>query len=68
MRIAAVRPLSIGQFLFVRIETDADIVGIGESGAWGHLEASRAAIETCARHPVGEDAGCIERHWNVMHR
>ncbi len=68
MRIAAVRPLSIGQFLFVRVETDAGIVGIGESGVWGHLEASRSAIETYARHLVGEDAGCIERHWNVMHR
>ena len=42
--------------------------GLGESGTWGHLAASRAAIETFAAHLVGEDPGPIERHWNLMHR
>ena len=68
MKIAEVRPISIGQFLFVRIATDEGINGLGESGVWGHLEASRAAIETFGRYLVGKDAQCIEHHWNVMHR
>ena len=68
MKITAVTPVSIGQFLFVRVETDAGITGLGESGTWGHLVASRAAIETFAEHLVGEDPGPIERHWNLMHR
>ena len=67
-KITAVTPVSIGQFLFVEIETDAGITGLGESGTWGHLAASRAAIETFAGHLVGEDPGPIERHWNLMHR
>ena len=68
MKITAVRPVSIGQFLFVEIETDAGITGLGESGTWGHLAASRAAIETYAGHLVGQNPGPIERHWNLMHR
>jgi galactonate dehydratase len=68
IEITAVTPIAIGQFLFVRIETDAGIVGLGESGVWGHLEASSTAIESFARYLVGEDAGRIEHHWNVMHR
>ena len=68
MKITAVTPVSIGQFLFVEIETDAGITGLGESGTWGHLAASRAAIETFAGHLLGEDPGPIERHWNLMHR
>ena len=68
LKITAVTPISIGQFLFVQVETDAGIVGLGESGVWGHLEASRTAIESFARYLVGEDAGQIEHHWNVMHR
>ena len=68
MKITAVTPVSIGQFLFVKVETDAGIIGLGESGTWGHLAASRAAIETFAGHLVGEDPGPVERHWNLMHR
>ena len=68
MKITAVTPISIGQFLFVEIETDAGITGLGESGTWGHLAASRAAIETFAEHLLGEDPGPIERHWNLLHR
>ncbi|KAL6791507.1 2 oxo-3-deoxygalactonate 6-phosphate aldolase [Trichoderma sp. SZMC 28013] len=38
--IKDVRPLYVGQFLFVRITTDNDIIGYGEGGVWGHIEAA----------------------------
>ena len=68
MRITAVRPVFADRFLFVVVETDAGVTGTGESGAWGHLPASAAAIETFAEYLVGREAGEIEQHWNVMHR
>lgn len=40
MKITGVTPLFIDRFLFVRVTTDKGISGVGESGAWGHLEAS----------------------------
>ena len=68
MKITAIRPVFADRFLLVEVETDAGIVGTGESGAWGHLPASATAIETFAEYLVGRDPGHIEQHWNVMHR
>ena len=48
MKIVKVEPLHVGQFMFARIETDAGLVGFGEAGAWGHIEASGAAIRRFA--------------------
>ena len=68
MKITKVEPLMVEGFCFVRIETDAGIKGIGESGAWGQLETSAAAIRKYAEYLVGKDPRTIEHHWNVMLR
>ena len=68
MKIASVVPVFADRFLFVRVETDGGIVGIGESGTWGHLDASAAAIRKFAGYLVGKDPRAIEHHWNVMMR
>lgn len=68
MKITRVEPLSVDRFLFVKIDTDAGITGIGESGAWGFLEASKAAIQKFGRYLVGEDPLRIEHHWQYMYR
>ena len=68
MKITKVQPLLVDRFLLVRIETDAGITGIGESGAWGQLEASAASITKYAEYLVGKDPRPIEHHWNVMLR
>jgi galactonate dehydratase len=68
MRITRVEPMLIDRYLFVQIETDDGITGLGESGTWGYLEASYAAIEKYGKYLVGQDPGLIEHHWNVMYR
>lgn len=68
MKITKVEPLHIGQFMFARVKTDAGLVGYGEAGTWGHIEASGAAIKRFAEYLEGKDAFAIEHHWNVMHR
>src|SRR4051794_7806912 len=68
MKITRVQPLLVDRFLLVRVETDKGITGIGESGTWGHLEASAAAISKYAEYLVGKDPRSIEHHWNVMLR
>lgn len=68
MKITRLRPILADRFLFVLVETEDGLTGVGESGAWGHLPASATAIETFAGYLVGQDAGAIEQHWNVMHR
>ncbi|MBI1773940.1 MAG: galactokinase [Proteobacteria bacterium] len=68
MKITRVEPILADRFLYVRIETDAGITGIGESGAWGHIEASATAIRKFGLYLAGKDPYPIEHHWNVMHR
>lgn len=66
--IRTVSPLHIGQFMFVRIETESGITGYGEAGIWGHIEAAATVIARFAEYLVGKRAFDIEHHWNVMHR
>lgn len=68
MKITKIQAIHAGQFLFVRIDTDTGIHGVGEGGAWGHIEASKTAVEKFSTYLVGKDPFPIEHHWNVMHR
>jgi galactonate dehydratase len=68
MKITKVTPLMLDRYLLVTVETDAGITGIGESGAWGFLEASESALEKFGRYLVGEDPLRIEHHWQYMYR
>jgi len=68
MKITSVKPVLADRFLFVRVETDEGITGLGESGAWGHLEASATAIRKFGAYLEGKNPDAIEHHWNVMHR
>ena len=70
MKITAVETVPIDQYLFARVHTDDGITGLGESGAWGFLEASASAsaIEKFGRYLVGEDPLRIEHHWQYMFR
>ena len=52
----------------VQVHTDEGITGLGESGAWGHLEASEAAIKKFGRYLVGQDPMRIEHHSQYMYR
>jgi galactonate dehydratase len=68
MRITDVRTIFVDQYLFVQVYTDEGFVGVGESGAWGFLEASAAAVETFKRYLIGQDPLRIEHHWQYMYR
>ena len=46
MKITAVETVSVDRYLFVKVHTDAGIAGLGESGAWGYLEASQKGLTT----------------------
>ena len=68
MKITSVEPIPVDRYLFVKVHTDDSITGLGESGTWGFLEASEAAIEKFGRYLVGEDPLRIEHHWQYMYR
>jgi len=68
MRVTSVRPIFVDRYLFVQIETDAGITGLGESGAWGYLEPSAAAVEKFSDYLIGKDPLRIEHHWQYLYR
>jgi galactonate dehydratase len=68
VKITSIENLFVDRYLFVKVSTDAGITGLGESGAWGFLEASAAAVDTFKRYLIGQDPLRIEHHWNYMYR
>ncbi|MBB30511.1 MAG: galactonate dehydratase [Gemmatimonadetes bacterium] len=68
MKITDVKVLPVDRYLFVQVETDAGITGLGESGTWGYLEASGAVVERFRDYLLGEDPLRIEHHWQYLYR
>jgi galactonate dehydratase len=68
VKITQVETIFVDRYLFVRVHTDAGITGIGESGAWGFLEASERAVQKFAFYLTGQDPLRIEHHWQYMYR
>jgi galactonate dehydratase len=68
VKITKVEVLPIDQYLFTQIHTDTGIVGVGEAGAWGFLEATQSVIDKFAHYLVGQDPLLIEHHWQYLYR
>ena len=72
MKITAIKPYPIAgngrNFMFVKVETDEGIYGIGEAGlTWKELAVAEA-VNHLAPMIVGEDPMRTEHIWQVMLR
>lgn len=54
------------RWLFVRVETDAGIVGWGEATCEGRSETTRTAVQELSEMMIGQDPLRIEDNWQVM--
>ncbi|HEX8966935.1 MAG TPA: galactonate dehydratase [Chloroflexota bacterium] len=68
MRITQVEAIPIDRYLFVQVHTDDGIVGLGEAGTWGYLEAVEQVVRKFAVYLVGQDPLRIEHHWQYLYR
>ncbi|MEZ4861435.1 MAG: galactonate dehydratase [Caldilineaceae bacterium] len=68
MKITDIKTIFVDRYLFVQVYTDSGLVGLGESGAWGYLEASAGAVDTFKRYLIGQDPLRIEHHWQYLYR
>jgi galactonate dehydratase len=68
LKITDVRIVPVDRYLFVQVDTNEGITGLGESGTWGFLEASAQAIEACKRYLIGQEALRIEHHFQYLYR
>jgi galactonate dehydratase len=51
-------------YLFVELETDAGVTGLGEASISGRVEIVEQAVRWFKPYLVGKDAGGVEDHWN----
>lgn len=72
MKITAVRPIPVfygsRNYLFVKVETDAGIYGIGEFGITWKEQAGIGAIKHMESDLIGQDPLNIEKLWQVLFR
>jgi galactonate dehydratase len=55
-------------WVFVLVETDAGITGVGEASLEGKELAVQAAVDDFARFLLGRDPTRIEQNWQIMYR
>lgn len=72
MKITKIETLRASRFMYVKVETDEGITGVGElhpaSGTGGTPFLPIAGVEYCAEYLVGKNPLHIERHWQHTFR
>jgi galactonate dehydratase len=68
MQITHVETIPVDRYLFVQVHTNEGIVGLGEAGTWGFLEAAEQVIKKFGVYLVGQDPLRIEHHWQYLYR
>ena len=56
------------RWLFLKIHTDQDIVGVGEPTLEGRCRTVETAIREMEEYLIGQDPRQIEKHWQTLHR
>jgi len=56
------------RWLFLKIHTDAGIVGLGEPITEGRALTCRAAVEDIAPYLIGKDPRRVVHHWQAIYR
>ena len=54
VKITKVELVAARHYLFVKVHTDEGIVGLGEAGNWGFLEATAGAVRKFSSFLVGQ--------------
>ncbi len=68
MKITEIKVIQANMFMYVKIFTDEGFSGVGESGAWGFLDASAEAVNSFKAYLIGKNPLNIEHHWQYMYR
>lgn len=56
------------RWLFLKVHTDAGIVGLGEPIVEGRAQTVAAAVQEIGRYLIGQDPRRIEHHWQAIYR
>lgn len=56
------------RWLFLKVHTDAGIVGLGEPIVEGRAQTVATAVHEIGRYLIGQDPRRIEHHWQAIYR
>jgi len=56
------------RWLFLKMHTDEDLIGLGEPVVEGRARTVAAAVKELESYLIGQDPRRIEHHWQVMYR
>ncbi len=56
------------RWLFLKVHTDAGIVGLGEPIVEGRSQTVATAVQEIGRYLIGQDPTRIEHHWQAIYR
>ena len=68
MKITAIKPFVLDAGIYVKIETDEGIYGLGEGGMKRRGRAIAEVIHSMAPDLIGQDPFRIEHLWQMMYR
>lgn len=68
MKITDVKTIIAKHYLFVKIETDEGITGLGEAGNWGYLKATEEVIHKFKEYLTGKDPFNTEDFYQNFYR
>ncbi len=69
LRITKVETIPVKpRWLFLKVHTDAGIVGLGEPIVEGRSRTVATAVEEMADYLVGKDPRAVVHHWQAMYR
>ena len=61
-------PVHSCRTIFVKMHTDAGIIGIGEGTVEGRIPTTTAAIQELEKYLIGKDPRQVAHHWQAIYR
>ena len=61
-------PVNTCRTIFIKLHTDAGIIGIGEGTVEGRIPTTVAAIGELEKYLIGKDPRQVTHHWQAMYR
>ncbi len=61
-------PVHSCRTIFLKMYTDAGIVGVGEGTVEGRIATTMAAIQELEKYLIGKDPRLVAHHWQAMYR
>src|SRR5688572_17312564 len=61
-------PIHTCRTIFIKMHTDAGVIGIGEGTVEGRIPTTITAIQELEKYLIGKDPRLVQHHWQAIYR